>query len=104
MAGALPDHRRERLYPQQLRGSIRLHPGRRVNPFILSLFAPSRVSVFHQVHERINAQMLDYCFYYCEFENSTQRSSPTYLLSCRELGEKIQATHKYEATASSQIA
>lgn len=40
VAGALPDHWRERLHPQQLCGSIRLHPGRRVKPCFFSPFLP----------------------------------------------------------------
>lgn len=38
VARSFPDDRRERLHPQQLRGSIRLHPSRRVhNPLLVSL-------------------------------------------------------------------
>lgn len=38
VARSLPDDWRERLHPQQLRGSIRLHPSRRVhNPLLVSL-------------------------------------------------------------------
>lgn len=38
VARSFPDDWRERLYPQQLRGSIRLHPSRRVhNPLLVSL-------------------------------------------------------------------
>lgn len=40
VARPLPDDRRERLYPQQLRGSVRLHPSWRVNDpsFPLAVF------------------------------------------------------------------
>lgn len=41
VAGALPGHRTERLHPQQLRGSIRLHPGRRVNLFVSLRLTPA---------------------------------------------------------------
>lgn len=62
VAGALPDHRRERLYPQQLCGSIWLHPSRRVNPFIFFSLSLSlsmwHLSVFHQAHGKINPQTL----------------------------------------------
>lgn len=40
VAGTLPDHRRQRLHPQQLCGSIRLHPGRRVGFIFSFLRAP----------------------------------------------------------------
>lgn len=47
VACALPDHWRERLHPQQLCGSIRLHPGRRVNPlFFFSFFLCPMFSAF----------------------------------------------------------
>lgn len=65
VAGALPGQRRERLHPQQLCGSVRLHPGRRVNSlhFFFPLLVVSNVSVFYHAHGQMNSQMPIYCFY-----------------------------------------
>lgn len=77
VAGALPDHRRERLYPQQLCGSIWLHPSRRVNPFIFFLsLSPSRCDTylsFTKCMERLTLKRcvlwsFQYYYFYCELE------------------------------------
>lgn len=53
VVGTLPEHWRERLHPQQLCGSIWLHPGRRVKAlhyFSCSFPFFKKISFFHRVH------------------------------------------------------